>query len=177
MRVGSVGCSCLPELVSTVRCNNASWSEILFAWASPLPESEARLCLGKSLKERDTSFAALPRIMSVEGAASCPGRRAGAVCHLVWKRLRSGKALAGTMAGGNKSVTRSQCRDGSLAAKETGENEYGRSPAPLLGRSVGKKHACPEPLGPRRQQLWPPVSSGDMGLPTGAYPELAETTP
>ena len=32
---------CLPELVSKARCNKPAWSEILFAWASPLPEREA----------------------------------------------------------------------------------------------------------------------------------------
>ena len=89
----------------------------------------------------------------------------------------AGRPWQAQMAVGNKSVTRSQCRDGSLAAKETGGDEYGRARAPLLGRSVVKMHACPEPLGPRRQQLCPPVSGRDMGLPTGTYPEPAETAP
>ena len=61
IRVQSEGCSCLPELVSTARCNKPAWSEILFALA-PLCLREKRGCArGKSLKERDTSFTGLPR--------------------------------------------------------------------------------------------------------------------
>ena len=36
----------------------------------------------------------------------------------------------------------------------------GRAHAPLLGKSLGRKHACPEPLGPRRQQLLGHLSLG-----------------
>ena len=46
---------------------------------------------GRSLQERDTFFTALPRSMSVEGAAGCPGRTAGAVGLLVWKRFEAGE--------------------------------------------------------------------------------------
>ena len=38
---------CLPELVSTARCNKPAWSEILFAWTSPVPEREVRWRLWK----------------------------------------------------------------------------------------------------------------------------------
>ena len=62
----------LTELASTARCNKLAWSEILFAGASPLREMLA-CTSGKSLKVRDTSVTGLPRSMSGEGAAHCPG--------------------------------------------------------------------------------------------------------
>ena len=94
---------CLLELVSTARCNKPAWSEILFAWASPPPEREARWRLWKEPEGK------------------------GHVCH-----CRATEAW--------------------LIRRHEGKIRAGER-APLCGRSPGRKHACPEPLGPRRQQL------------------------
>ena len=98
----------------------------------------------------------------MQGAARSPGRRAGALGLLVWKQLRSRRV------GPSRHSSRWQykChwlpvqRDGSLAAKETGEDELGPARAPLLGRSLDRKKACPELLGPRRQQILGHLSLG-----------------
>ena len=63
----------LPELVSGARWKKPAWSEILLAIASLLPERETFLQSAKGLKGRDTSVTVLPRSMSGEGAARCPG--------------------------------------------------------------------------------------------------------
>ena len=144
----------MPELVSSARCNNPAWSEILYAWASRLPEKEARWRLWKEPKGKGHVFHCCPQEHVCGRCSTLPGEKSRS-------RWPSGLDTV------EKQESRQYKyhplplqRHRSLAAKKTGGDEYGRARAPLLGRSLGRKHACPEPLGPRRQQLLGHLSLG-----------------
>ena len=102
----------MPELASAARWKIPAWSEILFALAFPLPETEAVL---------HASVTALPRSKCGEDAARCPRGREGAVGFGVGNRSGSKIAYRGTdsrpVAG---QVSPAPCAEiGSLDAKET----------------------------------------------------------
>ena len=103
----------MPELVSSARCNKPAWREILFAWASPLPERSAVAPVQRALR-KGTRY-----------SLRSPGACLRKVKQAAWGEeeqeplaFQSGNdceagepALVGTAAGGNTSVTRSQCRE------------------------------------------------------------------
>ena len=65
--------------------------------------------------------------------------------------------------GGKTSVTRSLCgeMEAWLLRRHEGTTRA-EARAPLLGRNLGREHACPEPLVPRRQHLLGHLSLGQI---------------
>ena len=74
-RGGSVGCSCYRELVSTAQCNKPTWSEILFSWASRLPETDARLRLWKEPYGKGHVFHCAPQEHVWGRCSTLPGEK------------------------------------------------------------------------------------------------------